>query len=149
MYWPFGKYLTLAGAIGALVSAGVALANHGYGQGFAVCGLLGAAFLMAYSYECKNQGAQPLTRLKPGEYRVEAIFDDDRKRAGFTRLVVSWHADYGHYEYRVANLSTKDIICTVNVGDLIRVTRLEDGLLYTVVRPGITVPQPGGLYGLA
>lgn len=82
-----------------MLLAGMAFANHGPRQGFIVSWLLGVVFVMVYGRECMNQGAQPLTHLKPGEYRVEAVINDSWGRPGL--LVIGWHVAEGYFEHRL------------------------------------------------
>jgi len=140
MYSPIAKYVALVVGTFCLFVAGVALAGHGIGVGFILFGVLGCLALMAYGAECRKQGAQPLTTLEPGRtYRVEGVLPEILNARGdkVARLVVSWHVDYGHWEFRMAHLPVAMFRARAPLaGDDIAVTKGARQLHYTIASAG-------------
>jgi hypothetical protein len=98
-----------------------------------VCAVM-AMFLAGYSgYQ---RGTAPLTKLKPGrEYKVESVLWSGN---GTAMLVVSWHVDYGHYEYRVARLSLNRFRVRGPLpGDIIEVRKERKRLDYVILSAGV------------
>lgn len=75
----------------------------------------------------KARGAEPLKRLKPGEYKVLGV-DYSRDTV---LVMVEYHVDYGHYEQCLARLLRTDFDCLpVKVGDELRVVRETPGFYF-------------------
>jgi hypothetical protein len=137
MYSPLGKFVMLGAGVFFLTVAGTVARtdNLGAAIGFLATGAL-AIFL--FDRECQAQGAQPLTSLKPGRtYRVEGVLPDILNARGekVARLVVSWHVDYGHFEFRIAHLPHLFFHQQPEVGDELDVQAQHGGNVYVLKRP--------------
>lgn len=99
---------------------------------------VGVLFLFSFGRECSVRAAAPLTHLKPNTYHVDAVLHVSND---VVLLAVSWHVDYGHYEYRIARLPNQLFCPRVPVdGDEIRVSRAVPHAYY--VHPTHPAPPP-------
>lgn len=136
MYSPFVKFGSFVLGVLFLLAGGSSVESGDVVP--AVLGVtLGFALILWYGSERKKQGAQPLTSLKPGrEYRIEGVLPSILNTAGrrlTARLVLSWHVDCDHDEYRLAHLQHDLLTAEPRVGGGIRSDKPRFGYVAYVV----------------
>lgn len=135
MYSPMSKYFRLGAGVFFTVAAGSVLTTPSPKYGLLLLTGLGMAGIIGYGFECKRQGAQPLTTLKPGTYFVDSVIFAHKDEI---TMAIRWHVDYGHYEYRFARLKRSDFDSRVpQTGDEIKVSRQFPGTYFvrSITRP--------------
>ncbi len=119
-----------------LVAAGVSLGQKS--RNWWIFLVLGLLFLLRLVKECSVRATAPMTRLKSGRYRVDAVL---RVNNDFVLVAISWHVAYGHYKHRLARLPNPYFCPRVPTeGDEIRVSRAVPEAYY--VHPTHPAPPP-------